>query len=117
MIKNLGRRKLSVTPSHKRAMLRNMATSLFQHEKVQTTLARAKELSSYSERLITKAKPADLNAKKLLAGEIKNEETRRKIFDVLVPRYKDRKGGYTRIFKLGSRPGDNAQVALVKLIS
>lgn len=117
MTKNLGRRKLNVTPAHRKAMLRNMATSLFQYEKVETTLARAKELASYSERLITKAKPGDLNAKKLLAGEIKSGEIQKKIFDVLVPRYKDRKGGYTRIYRLNSRVGDNSQMALIKLIS
>ncbi|MFH1368603.1 MAG: 50S ribosomal protein L17 [Elusimicrobiota bacterium] len=117
MIKNLGARKLSVTSSHRRSMLRNMATSLFQHEKVETTLARAKELVSFSEKLITTAKPSDLNAKRAFSRDIKNADVQKKVFDVLVPRYKDRKGGYTRIYRLGSRVGDNAQMALVKLIS
>lgn len=117
MTKNLGRSKLSVTPSHRLAMMRNMTTSLFLHEKVETTLARAKALVSFSEKLITVSKPADLNARRALARDIKNKEVQDKVFDVLVPRFKDRKGGYTRIYKLGNRPGDNAEMALVKLIA
>jgi len=117
MIKNYGGRKLSVTPSHRRSMLRNMATSLFQHEKVETTLARAKELQRYSERILTTARANDINARRAVDGEIKDKIVQKKIFDVLVPRYMSRNGGCTRVFKLGVRRGDNAQTALVKLIS
>ena len=117
MTKNLGRRKLSVTASHRIAMLRNMATSLFQHEKVETTLAKAKELASFSERLITVAKQADLTARRDAARDIKDEIVLKKLFDVLVPRYQDRHGGYTKIFKTGSRVGDNAKMAIIKLIA
>lgn len=117
MTKNSGPRKLSVTGSHRRSMLRNMATSLFQHEKVETTIARAKELKRFSEKLITVAKPSDVNAKRALSRDIHDKAVQKKVFDVLVPRYKERKGGYTRLFRLGIRQGDNAQMALVKLVS
>jgi large subunit ribosomal protein L17 len=116
MIKNYNTRKLGLTSSHKKAMLKNMATSLFLHEKVQTTNARAKELQRYSERIITAAKPLTLVAKKKVFAEIKDKEIRKKIFEVLVPRYKERNGGYTQIFKIGRRIGDNAQIALVRLV-
>ena len=116
MIKNHNTRKLAVTPSHKRAMMRNMTTSLFLHEKVTTTVPRAKEVVRYAEKLITKAKAADLNAKKALHSEITDKEVVKKVFEVLVPRYKERNGGYTQIFKLGLRRGDSAEMAVVKLV-
>jgi len=117
MIKNLGARKLSVTSSHKRSMLRNLATSLFQHEKITTTIARAKELVSFSERLITSARPGDMNAKRRISGDIKDKLIQKKLFEVLVPRYQNRAGGYTRILRVGFRKGDNAEMAIVKLVS
>ena len=116
MIKNLGARKLSRTGSHRRAMLRNQATSLFQHESITTTLAKAKELSSFAERLITRAKPADVNAKRAISAELNNAEVKKKLFEVLVPRYAERKGGYTRIYKLGARTSDRAEMAVIKLV-
>ena len=116
MIKNLGSRKLGRTSAHKRSMLRNMATSLFKHEKVTTTLPKAKELVSYSEKLITKAMPGDLNAKRSIACEIKDKTVIKKMFDVLISRYEKRRGGYTRILRVGVRPGDNAKMAIVKLV-
>ena len=109
--------KLSRTSSHRDAMFRNMATSLFQHEKIKTTLPKAKEVIRFSERLITIAKPGDLNAKRAFARFISDDNVQKKMFEVLVPRYKDRNGGYTQIFRLGPRPGDSAQMALVRLIS
>ena len=117
MIKNYNTRKLSVTAAHKRSMLRNMATSLFLHEKIQTTYAKAKELQRYSERLITDAKPLTLVAKRKIFAEIKNKEVQKKMFEVLVPRFKERPGGYTQMFKLGQRAGDNAQVVVIRLMS
>ncbi|MEA5001407.1 MAG: 50S ribosomal protein L17 [Endomicrobiaceae bacterium] len=116
MIKNHNTRKLAVTPSHKRAMMRNMTTSLFLHEKITTTVPRAKEVVRFAEKLITKAKPADLDAKRVLHGEIANKDVVKKVFDVLVPRYKERNGGYTQVFKLGLRKGDSAEMAVVKLV-
>lgn len=116
MIKNHNGSKLGVTSAHKKAMLRNLATELFLHEKITTTLPKAKELVSYSEKLVTKAKPGDLNAKKAIHGEISNKDVVKKVFEVLVPRYKERKGGYTQILKIGPRRGDSAEMAIVRLV-
>lgn len=117
MIKNHNGNKLSVTASHRRSMLRNMAVSLFQHEKISTTLARAKELKSFSEKILTMARPLDLNARRAVDREIKDKLVQKKIFEVLIPRYQNRAGGYTQIFKTGTRTGDRAETALIKLIS
>ena len=116
MIKNNGARKLGVTGSHKKAMMRNMATELFLHEKITTTLPKAKEVVKFAEKLITKSKPGDLNAVKAINADIKNKDVVKKIFDVIAPRYKERAGGYTKILKLGLRRGDSAQMAVVKLV-
>lgn len=117
MIKNLGGRKLSVTSAHRRSMLRNLATSLFQHEKIKTTVARAKEVASFSEKLITSARPGDMNAKRRISMDIKDKLIQKKLFEVLVPRYQNRPGGYTRVLKVGFRKGDNAEMAIVKLMA
>ncbi|MDR3049081.1 MAG: 50S ribosomal protein L17 [Elusimicrobiota bacterium] len=116
MIKTYNGSKLGVTGSHKRAMLRNMSAQLLHYEKIETTLPKAKELVSFCERLITKAKKSDLNAKKALYSEINDKDTVKKVFEVLAPRYKDRNGGYTQIIRVGQRRGDAAQVAIVKLV-
>jgi large subunit ribosomal protein L17 len=117
MIKNHHRRKLSRTSAHRRSLLRNMATSLFREEKVATTVAKAKELVPFAEHLITLARPGTVNARRAVSREIKDAAVTIKIFEVLVPRYQARNGGYTRTFKLGTRRGDSASMALVKLIS
>ncbi len=93
-----------------------MATSLFQHERIQTTAAKAKELRPYAERLITLARRGDLHARRLAARSIHDKEALQKLFDTLGPRYADRDGGYTRILKLGRRKGDGSEVALVQLV-
>ncbi|MDR2437047.1 MAG: 50S ribosomal protein L17 [Endomicrobium sp.] len=116
MIKTYNGSKLGVTSSHKKAMLRNLASQLFLHEKIETTLPKAKELVSYSEKLLTKAKKADLSTIRAISGEINNKNVVKKVFDVLAPRYKDRKGGYTQILKVGPRRGDSASVAIVQLV-
>ncbi|MCL2485192.1 MAG: 50S ribosomal protein L17 [Endomicrobia bacterium] len=116
MIKNHNGSKLGVTSSHKKAMLRNMAAELFLHEKITTTLPKAKELTSYAEKLVTKAKKADLSAIRAIHGEINNKEVVKKVFDVLAPRYKERNGGYTQILRVGTRRGDSAEMAIVKLV-
>lgn len=117
MIKNLGRRKLSRTSAHRRALLRNLAVSLFQHEKIRTTLPKAKELASFSEKLITKVRAGGILARRELLREINDEKVRNKILEVLVPRYQTRLGGYTRIFRVGTRIGDRAEMAIIKLVS
>lgn len=117
MIKNTHRRKLSRTSAHRKALLRNMATSLFQYEKITTTLPKARELASFSERLITMARPGGLNAHRALCREIKDKQVCQKVLGVLVPRYQNRQGGYTQIYRLGTRVGDRAEMAMIKLIS
>ena len=110
-------RGLSRSPSHRRALLRNMATSLFEHERITTTEARAKELRPYAERLITLAKRGDLHARRQAARRISDREVLGKLFDDLGPRYTERPGGYTRILKLGTpRKGDAADMALIELV-
>ncbi|MDE2761730.1 MAG: 50S ribosomal protein L17 [Gemmatimonadota bacterium] len=109
-------RSLSRSPSHRRALLRNMATSLLRHERITTTTARAKELRPYVERLITLAKRGDLHARRLVARRIADREVLGKLFDDIGPRYAERPGGYTRILKLGNRRGDAADMALIELV-
>lgn len=109
-------RNLSRSPSHRKALLRNMATSLFRHERITTTTARAKELRPYAERLITLAKRGDLHARRRVARRIADREVLGKLFDDIGPRYSERPGGYTRILKLGSRRGDAADMALIELV-
>ncbi|MCY3547521.1 MAG: 50S ribosomal protein L17 [Gemmatimonadetes bacterium] len=109
-------RSLSRSPSHRKALLRNMAMSLFQHERITTTTARAKELRPYVERLITLAKRGDLHARRLAARRIADRDVLGKLFDDIAPRYAERPGGYTRILKLGNRKGDAAEMALIELV-
>jgi len=114
MIKTTGGRKLGVTGSHRRALLRNMATSLFLHEKVETTIAKAKELRPYAEKLITDAKHGKhYQVRRVIQDKI----VYKKLFEVLAPRYKERPGGYTRILHLSPRAGDNAKRGLISLVS
>ncbi len=110
-------RKLNRTASHRRAMLRNMATSLFLHERVETTTAKAKELRPYAERLITLAKRGDLHARRLAAAKVRDRAVVGKLFDDIGPRFQDRPGGYTRILKLGARKGDAADMSLIELVN
>lgn len=93
-----------------------MATSLFQHERIQTTTAKAKELRPYAERLITLARRGDLHARREAARRIHDKEVLKKLFDTLGPRFADRNGGYTRILKLGRRIGDGAELSVVQLV-
>ena len=109
-------RRLNRTPSHRRAMLRNMVTSLLQHEEVRTTTPRAKELRRLAERMITLGKRGTLHARRQALATVRSKEVTAKLFDTLAQRYRDRPGGYTRILKLGRRPGDNAPVSLVQLL-
>ena len=109
-------RKLQRTASHRRAMLRNLATSLFRHERIETTTAKAKELRPYAERLITLARRGDLHARRLVARKIQDREVLGKLFDEISSRYAERPGGYTRILKLGNRKGDAAEISLIELV-
>jgi large subunit ribosomal protein L17 len=108
-------RELSRTRSHKQATLRNMATSLFRHERIRTTEAKAKELRPFAERLISLARRGDLHSRRRARRHIADREVLQKLFDQIGPRFQDRPGGYTRILKLGARRGDGAEVALIEL--
>jgi len=110
-------RQLSRTSSHKRALLRNLATSLFQHDRVVTTEAKAKELRPFAERLITLARRGDLHARRLVERRLKDRAVTHKLFTDLGPRFASRPGGYTRIVKLGHRAGDGADVARIELLA
>ena len=110
-------KKLSRTPSHKKATMRNMATSLFRHERIETTTAKAKELRPYAERLITLARRGDLHARRLAATKIQDREVLGKLFGDIAPRFAERPGGYTRILKLGHRKGDAAEMSLIELVN
>jgi len=108
-------RKLGRTTGERKALLANLATELFKHEEIVTTEAKAKELRRFAERVISSAKKGGLNSFREVKREIRDKEVIKKIFETLVPRFKEREGGYTKIIKLGYRQGDRARVDLVKL--
>lgn len=110
-------RQLSRTATHKKALLRNMAASLFEHDAIVTTQAKAKELRPYAERLITLARRGDLHARRLVERRIQNREVLGRLFKEIGPRFAARPGGYIRILKLGSRPGDGADLARIELLA
>ena len=109
-------RKLGRTSSHRQAMFRNMAVSLFRHEQIRTTLPKAKELRRVAEPLITMAKNPTMARRRLAFARLRDKYFVGKLFDELAPRYKARLGGYTRILKCGFRRGDNAPMAYVQLV-
>ena len=111
-----GLRKLNRTSSHRLAMLRNMSNSLLRHERIKTTLPKAKELRRVVEPLITLAKEPTVANRRLAFNRLRDREMVVKLFDELGPRYKARNGGYTRILKSGFRVGDNAPMALMELV-
>src|SRR6202046_4345461 len=113
--KNSGR-QLSRNASHRHAMLRNMATSLLQHETIRTTVPKAKELRRVVEPLITLAKVDSIAMRRLAYARLRDEAVVEKLFADLGPRFKARAGGYTRILKMEPRPGDNADMALMQLV-
>jgi len=112
--KKIGRR-LGRDSSHRKAMFRNMAASLIEHESISTTLAKAKELRRTLEPLITLAKEDDVSRRRRAFNKIRNKAAVGKLFNEIGPRFKDRPGGYLRILKKGSRPGDSAPMALIQL--
>lgn len=109
-------RKLGRTAEHREALLRNMATSLFRHGRINTTTEKAKELRGFAERLITLAKRGDLHARRMAARQIADREVLAQLFDQIGPRFAERPGGYTRVLKLGHRRGDGAEMALIELV-
>jgi large subunit ribosomal protein L17 len=113
---NVGIRKLGRTSSHRRALLRNLSTSLFRHERLTTTLPKARELRRFAERLITLARRDDLHARRQVLRQVSDAQVVKKLFDTLGPRFASRPGGYTRTLKLGPRQGDGADMAIVELV-
>jgi large subunit ribosomal protein L17 len=111
-----GLRKLNRTSSHRLAMLRNMANSLFTHEAIRTTLPKAKELRRVAEPLITLGKNPTLANRRLAFDRLRDRDVVSKLFNDLGPRFKARPGGYLRILKFGYRPGDCAPMALIELV-
>jgi large subunit ribosomal protein L17 len=124
-------KKLKRTASHRKAMLKNLATSLFEHKKLTTTVAKAKALRPYAEHLITKAKHAlqneqagrlpegqtvDIHNRRIVGRHIRNKAVLQELFDTIAPMVEDRPGGYTRIIKTGFRRGDAAQTAVIELV-
>ncbi|MGB3976099.1 MAG: 50S ribosomal protein L17 [bacterium] len=108
--------KLGRTSSHRNAMLRNMTESIITHERIQTTLPKAKEVRRLVDYVITLAKRGDLHSRRLVLRVIPNQTAVTKLFDDIAPRYKNRPGGFTSIHKIGTRKGDAAEMAVVSLI-
>lgn len=111
-----GSRKLGRTSDHRRAMLRAMVTFLLENGKIETTVTRAKEVRSMTEKMITTAKTNDLHSKRQVLAYVTKEDVVKKLFDEIAPKYADKNGGYTRIIKIGPRRGDAAEMAVIELI-
>ncbi|MCF6289753.1 MAG: 50S ribosomal protein L17 [Desulfobacterales bacterium] len=109
--------RLGRTSSHRKAMMRNMVTSLLEHERIVTTTPKAKELRKLADRMITLAKRGDLHARRQALAVIRDKAVVAKLFDELKDEYMDRKGGYTRIIRTGTRPGDAASMAIIELVN
>ena len=109
-------KKLGVDPSHRKAMLRNLSANLIEHKRIKTTDARAKELRTFIEPLITKAKKGDLNSIRQIAKKIPRKEIVNKLVHDIAPTFSNRNGGYTRIIKLGFRDNDRASVSIIEFV-
>ncbi len=109
-------RKLNRTSQHRQMLFRNMAQALIKHEQIVTTLPKAKELRPVVERLITFGKRGDLHARRMAFARLRDNATTKKLFEVLGPRYEERRGGYTRVLKAGFRYGDAAPMAVIELV-
>ena len=112
----MGYRKLGRRSDHRRSVLRNLVTSALRHERITTTEAKAKELRTPLEHMITLGKRGDLHARRQALGYLLDEDVVTKVFATLGPRYRDRAGGYTRLIKTGPRPGDAAPLCIVELV-
>lgn len=113
---NVKGRKLGRTASHRKATLISLITSLLKYKRIKTTLAKAKETRTFAEKMITKARKGDLNAKKQVIDVIKDKEVVKELFSEIIPKIGERPGGYTRVVKLGHRNGDAAQMAIIELV-
>lgn len=111
-----GTRKLGRTTDSRESMLRGLVTYLFENGKIETTVTRAKEVSALAEKMITIAKTPSLEAKRKVLAFVTKEAVAKKLFDEIAPKYAETKGGYTRIYKIGPRRGDAAEMAIIELI-
>ncbi|MDQ0204589.1 50S ribosomal protein L17 [Pectinatus haikarae] len=109
-------RKLGRDSSARRALFRSVLTSLFKYERIETTEAKAKEISALAEKMITLAKRGDLHARRQIAADLLDEAVIKKLFDETAPSYSERQGGYTRVLKLGPRRGDAAPMVILELV-
>ena len=109
-------RKLGRNSSNRKALFRSILSSFFKHERIETTVTKAKEVSKHAAKLITLAKRGDLHARRLVMAELVDEEATRKLFNEIAPKYADRQGGFTRIYKVGPRRGDAAKMAIIEHI-
>lgn len=109
-------RKLQRTASHRAALLRMLATSLLKHKRIKTTVAKAKEAKRYVDQLITTAKKNDLHARRQVMSVLYDKEVTKELFNEIIEKIGDRKGGYTRVIKLGTRLGDAAEMAIIELV-
>ena len=108
-------KKLNRTSAHRKALMRNMVTSLLDHERIETTDAKAKALRGVADRMITLGKRGDLHARRQAMSVIRSKEVTAKLFDELAERFRDRPGGYTRVIKVGNRVGDAAPISIIEL--
>ena len=114
---NYSGRKLNRSAPHRKMLFRNLVTALFEHERIETTVHKAKEARSLAERLITFAKRGDLHARRMAARKVNKPQVLQKLFEEIGPRYAERPGGYTRILRLsGARKGDGAEMAILELV-
>ena len=113
---NIKNKKLNKTSSHRKALFMNMSNARIKHEQITTTLAKAKELRRFVEKIITLGKKGDLLSRRKTISTLQDNKMSKKVFDVLAERYKARAGGYTRIVKLGNRYGDNAPTAVIEFV-
>lgn len=111
-----GTRKLGRASDSRQAMLRAMVTYLFENNKIETTVTRAKEVRAMAEKMITLGKENTLHAKRQIFSYVTKETVAKKVFDEIAPKYADRNGGYTRIIKIGARRGDAAEMAIIELV-
>ena len=113
---NIKNKKLNKNSTHRKAMFMNLSNALIKHEQITTTLPKAKELKRFVEKIITLGKNGDLLSRRKAIAILQDNKMVKKVFDVFADRYKDRKGGYTRVVKLGNRFGDNAPTAIIELV-
>jgi len=113
---NRDHRELSRTHEHRRALLRNLVTALFENERIETSVAKAKETRRVAERMITFAKRGDLHSRRIVSGYVMSEKVVKKLFETIAPWYNERNGGYTRFMRVRRRLGDGSEICILELV-